>query len=154
MIFNGIRSLFTILAFSLLFVFSNGSNKTASQDAGLRMITHNIWNGFSVVPEQKKLWIEWMRQQEPDVVLLQELNGYTPEKLNADAKSWGHPYSVLLKTEGFPTGITSLTPINDVQRILDGFHHGMLRVQIQGIYIYTTFICIPVTGSSECRKST
>lgn len=136
MIFNGGKFLFTILAFSLLFVCSNGSNKTAIPDAGLRLITHNIWYGFSMVPDQKKLWIEWMRQQEPDVVLLQELNGYTPEKLKADAKSWGHPYSVLLKTEGFPTGITSVNPINDVQRIFEGFHHGMLRVQIKGIYIY------------------
>jgi endonuclease/exonuclease/phosphatase family metal-dependent hydrolase len=77
-----------------------------------------------------------MSAQNPDIVSLQELNGYTGEKLAGDAKAWGHDYSVLLKTTGFPTGITSRYPITDVKRIMDGMHHGLLRCRIRGIWFY------------------
>ena len=77
-----------------------------------------------------------MQSKKPDVVSLQELNEYTSLMLEQDAKRWGHPYSVLLKEEGFPTGITSRYPIKDIQKILEGFHHGLIRVKIQGMYYY------------------
>ena len=75
-----------------------------------------------------------MNDQEADIVSLQELNEYNQAKLAEDAKSYGHAYSVLLKEEGFPTGITSRYPIEDVHRVTEGFHHGLLRVRIKGIY--------------------
>ncbi len=78
-----------------------------------------------------------MKAQDADVVFLQELNEYTPEQLEKDAAQWGHQHSVLLKREGFPTGLTSRYPIEDVHRYIDGFHHGLLRAQIRGIYFYT-----------------
>ncbi len=77
-----------------------------------------------------------MNEQQPDIVSLQELNEYTPEKLAEDAKDYGHSYSVLLKEEGFSTGITSRYPIEDIQRTMEGFHHGLMRVRIQQIYFY------------------
>lgn len=104
--------------------------------AQLRIITYNVWYGFTRVPERKDSWIQWMKAQGPDVVALQELNEYTREELAKDARSYGHSYSVLLKEEGFPTGITSRYPIEDVQRITEGFHHGLLRVKIEEIYFY------------------
>lgn len=103
----------------------------------LRIITHNVWYGFTKKNEPRYSdWRRWMRAQAPDVVSLQELNQYTEEKLQSDAESWGHPYSVLLKEDGFPTGITSRYPITDVKRIREGFHHGLLRCRIQGIWFY------------------
>ena len=112
------------------------SNKE-SHPENLRIITHNVWYGFTKKKEPRYThWKRWMKSQAPDVVSLQELNGYTPERLQADAQSWGHPYSELLKTDGFPTGITSRYPITDVKRIRRGFHHGLLRCRIQGIWFY------------------
>jgi exodeoxyribonuclease-3 len=77
-----------------------------------------------------------MNEQHPDIVSLQELNEYTAQKLAEDAKSYGHEYSALLKEDGFPTGITSRYPIEDIQRIREGFHHGLMRVRIQDYYVY------------------
>jgi exodeoxyribonuclease-3 len=104
--------------------------------AQLRIITHNVWYGFTRVPERKAAWLAWIKAQDPDIVALQELNGYTPEKLAEDALNYGHGYSALLKTEGFPTGITSRLPIEDIQRTTEGFHHGLLRVRIRNMYVY------------------
>jgi len=113
-----------------------GGNRISSEEKHLRIISHNVWYGFTLVPERKDSWIQWMKAQDPDVVSLQELNEYTREKLAKDAMSYGHDYSALLKEEGFPTGITARFPIEDVQRITEGFHHGLLRVKIQQVYFY------------------
>jgi exodeoxyribonuclease III len=102
----------------------------------MRLITYNVWYGFTLVPDRKKMFLAWMREQHPDVVSLQELNEYTPEKLAEDAERWGHGYSVLLKEEGFPTGITSRYPIEDVRKIREGFHHGLIRARILDVYFY------------------
>jgi sugar lactone lactonase YvrE/endonuclease/exonuclease/phosphatase family metal-dependent hydrolase len=103
----------------------------------LKIITHNVWYGFTKKPEPRhENWLKWMASQSPDVVSLQELNGYTSAKLASDALAWGHTYSVLLKEDGFPTGITSRYPITDVKRIREGMHHGLLRCRIRGIWFY------------------
>ena len=130
------------ITFSLFLLFLAGSscsNKTANEAAissDLRLLSYNVWYGFTEVPERKQLWLDWMKAQDADIVFLQELNEYTPEKLQEDAAAWGHPYTVLLKEVGFPTGMTSRFPIGDVQRYTEGFHHGLLRAKIQGIYCY------------------
>lgn len=132
-----IKGLATILFFTSLSYSciskKYDNNQTSSHT---RIISHNVWYGFNKVPERKKTWITWMNEQDPDIVSLQELNEYTPKKLTEDAKSYDHAYSALLKEEGFSTGITSRYPIEDIQRTLEGFHHGLMRVRIQQIYYY------------------
>ena len=105
-----------------------------------RLVTYNVWYGFTKVPQRKRKWLRWVENKVPDVVVLQELNTYTGKQLEEDASSWGHDHSVLLKEDGFPTGITSQTPITDVKRFRDGFHHGLMRVQIAGYYIYVVHL--------------
>lgn len=124
-----------LLVLIVMTISCQAPDRTNSQPV-IRLITHNVYYGFTKIPERKEQWLRWMREQEPDIVSLQELNEYTPAQLEEDARSWGHSHTVLLKEEGFPTGITSRFPIEDVHRYLDGFHHGLIRVKIQGIYIY------------------
>jgi exodeoxyribonuclease-3 len=128
----------TVIALITSFSYTCTSKKNDKNQASshIRIITHNVWYGFTKVPERKKNWIEWMNEQQPDIVSLQELNEYTPEKLAEDAKDYGHSYIALLKEEGFSTGITSRYPIEDIQRTMEGFHHGLMRVRIQQIYFY------------------
>jgi len=135
---NHLNYLKIIFASTLIVIFSCNPKQKESQETttNLRLITYNVWYGFTKVPDRKSQWLQWMKDQQPDVVSLQELNEYTPEKLAEDASKWGHPYSVLLKEEGFPTGVTSKHPIEDVQRIMEGFHHGLIRVRIKDIFIY------------------
>jgi len=129
---------YLFLALFFVIVFSCNTKKEDSRESisNFRLITYNVWYGFTQVPDRKDQWIQWMQEQDPDVVSLQELNEYTPEKLAEDASKWGHQYTELLKTEGFPTGVTSRYPIEDAQRFFEGFHHGLLRVKIQDTYFY------------------
>ncbi len=130
------KTFLTILLLLVISSCSQAPDKAPDTNPHLRLITYNVWYGFTKAPARKDTWINWMKEQQPDVVSLQELNEYTPEKLAADAQNWGHDYTVLLKEGGFPTGITSRFPIEDIQRYLEGFHHGLLRVNIKGIYFY------------------
>lgn len=109
----------------------------AASAPALKILTHNVWYGFTRKPQPRHAqWLVWVREQAADVVVLQELNGYTPERLAEEAATWGHSHSELLKEDGFATGITSRYPISDVERLRDGFHHGLLRGRIQGIWFY------------------
>ena len=128
-----------VLFFALILLVLAGCNDSEEDSdtiSTLRLITHNVFYGFTKVPDRKETWLEWMDNQHPDVVVLQELNEYTPDQLAEDAAAWNHSYSVLLKEEGFPTGITSRYVIEDVQRYVDGFHHGVIRAKIRDIYFY------------------
>jgi len=128
-------TLITIFAFFLNSCIPGNKEKN-QEPSKLTIVSYNVWYGFTRVPERKETWIAWMKDRAPDVVSLQELNEYSSQKLAEDARNYGHAYSVLLKEDGFPTGITSRFPIEDIQRTLEGFHHGLLRVRIQGIYFY------------------
>ena len=108
----------------------------AEDHSRIRILTYNVWYGFTKKPARKSEWLAYVKSLKPDVVALQELNGYTPEQLAADAKFWGHEYSALLKENGFPTGITSKFPISKLKKVMDGYHHGMLSCKTGGIQIY------------------
>lgn len=100
-----------------------------------KVLTYNIWNGYDWGKDEERRGDvqKWIGSETPDVVALQELCAYTPEKLREDAASWGHEYSVLLKTTGYSVGLTSKYPIDLKERIMEGMHHGALHCSTNGI---------------------
>ncbi len=101
----------------------------------LKVITYNIWNGFDWGKDtvRRKKLQQWMKKHKPSVAALQELCAYTPQKLQEDAESWGHNYSVILKTTGYSVGLTSEFPIHLKEKIQNRLHHGALHCQTAGI---------------------
>lgn len=104
----------------------------------LKVMTYNIWNGFDWGKDTSRnnRFVAWIRTNDPDVLALQELCGYTEETLRLDAKRWDHPYVAILKTDGYPVGLTSKSPILVKERMLDDLWHGMLHVETSGIDFY------------------
>lgn len=115
---------YTLLCLLILF----GNCFLLAQADSLVVITYNIWNGFDWGKDldRRAQLANWMNTQSPDVVALQELCGYDSSQLAADARSWGHPYSILLKTKGYPVGLTSREPIHLQEKLLTDMHHGAL----------------------------
>ncbi|MDO5977406.1 endonuclease/exonuclease/phosphatase family protein [Flavivirga spongiicola] len=101
----------------------------------IKIMTYNIWNGFDWGKDEARRdeFVTWVDFHKPDVLALQELCGYTQETLLREAKKWGHPYAEILKTSGYPVGITSNKPIQVKAKILDGMHHGALHCKTNGI---------------------
>jgi endonuclease/exonuclease/phosphatase family metal-dependent hydrolase len=126
----------TLLILVLLACFGNVSSQP--DDGHLTVMTYNIWNGYDWGNDETRRAevTEWIKQQEPDIIALQELCKYTSEKLEEDAHVWGHPYSVLLKTTGYSVGVTSRYPIVVRDKIRDGMHHGALHCLINGIDVF------------------
>lgn len=115
------------------------SQETATS---LTVMTYNIWNGFDwgKDTQRKEHWIQWIQDNNPDVLALQELCGYDEEQLKADAARWGHKYVKILKTEGYPTGLTSRKPIALKERHIDEMWHGMLHVKTYGIDFFVVHL--------------
>lgn len=127
-----IISIFSVLLLSMFGFLSNG------QDGHMKVITYNIWNGFDFGKDENRraLVTEWIKNQNPEIVGLQELCNYTQEKLHDDAMKWGHNYSVLLKEQGYSVGLTSKFPIELMEKIFEGMHHGAMHCKTNGIDIF------------------
>lgn len=110
----------------------------AQEKKSLQVLSYNIWNGFDWGKDidRKSKFIDWVNIQDPDVFALQELCGYTQEKLLEDAKKWGHNYAQILKTSGYSVGITAKEPIVVKEKILENMHHGALHCKVFDIDIF------------------
>lgn len=101
----------------------------------LKILNWNVLYGFnhgkSVEPGSA-----WIGEQAPDVLALQELNGNTPDSLAEKATAWGHQYSAIHKEKGFPVGLTSNAPIEVIERVVEGFHHGYLHCKTHDIHFF------------------
>jgi len=106
-----------------------------NNQGNLKIINWNVLYGFNhntSIQEGK----DWINQQFPHVTALQELNNINADELDTLANQWGHEYSVILKEEGFPVGLTSKLPIEIIERRIKGFHHGYLHCKTYGIHVF------------------
>ncbi len=134
-IFN--KNLWPVLALQTLMLIQtcpalDKSEKNCVKNDDFKIITYNVLCGFNH-HKSEKIGAEWINKQNPDVVALQELNGFTEKTLKQIAAKWGHNYAVILKENGFPVGLTSKTPIEVIERRLKGMHHGWLHCKTSGI---------------------
>lgn len=128
--FIGVLLLILYLSFSLL------QDAPVESESPFRVVTYNVWVGFEDDSTGRKASVaEWLKKQNPSLVALQELNGFTEEDLSNFANQWNHPYAVILKENGYPTGLTSRTPITNVERKFDNFHHGYLYAETAGLAV-------------------
>lgn len=129
--------LYTLLFIWLLPVTSNG------QPAGkekLRVISYNIWNGFEHDASRRANFINWIKGQQPDILAMTELVGFTEKDLGQLASEYRHKYYAIVKEEGYPVGITSNEPITVVKKQMEGFWHGMLHVKTHGLDMIVTHL--------------
>lgn len=101
----------------------------------LKVLNWNVLYGFNHRKSIKQ-GIDWINEQKPDVVGLQELNGHTLKSLGEAAKGWGHNHAVILKQGGFPVGLTSRQPIEVIEKRVKGFHHGYLHCKTSGVHFF------------------
>lgn len=114
----------------------------SQENSELKVMTYNILTGFDWHQDSTRgtKLIEWLNTQNPDVLALEEMNGFTAERLEEFAKKWGHDYSVLLKNDGYPVALTSNQPIIMKERLLDGMWHGMLHCETHGVDFFVVHL--------------
>ncbi len=109
------------------------------QAESIKVMSYNTYYVFDH-GEQIEAGKRWVRSMRPDVVALQELTNIKAETLQGLAEGWGHEYSSLLKTRGFSVGLTSRWPIDDIEKRLDGMHHGFLHAKSNGIHFFVVHL--------------
>jgi len=141
-----IKRAISLVIFALVIILNSFSQENESRT--IKIMTYNIWNGFDWGKDtlRKKNLTEWIKKQSPDVLALQELCGYTEEKLKEDALKWGHQYVKILKTNGYPTALTSNQPINIKDRVEKPLWHGLLHCESYGIDFYIVHL-----SPSDCN---
>lgn len=106
---------------------------TGAAAQNLKVLSYNILEGMKTdTTKGKQLFVEWVKDKNPDVVALQECNGFTQKSLEELAASWGHNYAVIVKETGYPTGITSKYPIINIEKTNENMTHGFITCWING----------------------
>ncbi|WP_207514719.1 exodeoxyribonuclease III [Longitalea luteola] len=122
----------TLFIFVLFF-----QSKVFSQNNRLRFITYNILQGMRLdTAAGKPVFVQWVKEMDPDVLALQEVTGFTQASLEQLAQQYGHPYAVLLiEGEKYPVAITSKYPIVHVQKISDNMDRGFIAARVKDINV-------------------
>src|SRR5690606_36005812 len=68
------------------------------------------------------------------------------------AAAWGHDNAVILKTNGFPVGLTSNQPITVKKKMIEGLWHGMLHAATHGTDFFVVHLC-PSDFATRHRES-
>lgn len=119
----------------LLFLLAISCNLSIAQEK-LRIINYNVLVGMETdTTSNKESFANWIKSQNPDILALEEMNNFTPKKIEEFASQYGHPYAVLLKEDGYPVALTSKFPIINVSKVLDNMHHGFIKARIKDINI-------------------
>lgn len=132
----------TFYLIGLLLLLSFKGMEPVSARETLHIVSYNILDGFDSQTDtcRRSRFVAWMRTQDPDIVALNELVGFTEKDLQALAASYGHPYVAIVKEEGYPVGLTSKTPITTVKKQVEGFWHGMLHARTAGLDVIVTHL--------------
>ncbi len=117
-----------LIGFLVLLFLPSKSQKVVPGDQSIRIISYNIWNGFEE-NSRKDTFIQWIQEEDPEIVALQELVGFTQKDLADLGATYGHPYVAILKEKGYPVGISSKKPIEVITRQVEGYWHGMMHVK-------------------------
>jgi len=135
----------------------NADNKltiTLQPKTSMSVLSYNVLEGFKNLANKNTQFAAWVKTYNPDVILFQELNGFTDLSLVSFAATYGHTYSVLLKTTGYPTGITSKYPITDIKKVLANFVHGYVSAKINGINFFSIHLTPNALGARIIEGNT
>lgn len=138
----------TILKFAVATVFICISvANIMAQDKILKLISYNVYWGMKQdTTANKSQFAEWIRRQDPDIIALQEMNGFTQQELQKLAESYGHPYAFIVREPfadgsiSFPVAITSKYPIVNVHRVVENCVHGFIVAEIEGFHFVVTHL--------------
>lgn len=102
----------------------------------LKVLSYNVLEGMKLDRVNNyDNFVAWVKEQAPDIMAIEETNGFTKETLTTLSTRWGHSYAEMCKEDGYPVSITSKYPIEVVSRIRNGVYHGGIYVKIKGINI-------------------
>src|SRR5690625_4105028 len=136
-----------IIVFLMMSVFGCGKTKEAMPDTDinnkdsvsmpdtLKVVSFNIEYGMrSDRANNYDNFVRWVDSVAPDILMLQEVNGFRQHSLERLADRWGHKYVItnVKATDNFPVAITSKYPIESGRRMTMHVSHGAIFATLKG----------------------
>lgn len=109
----------------------------------LRLISYNILEGMKLdKANQYNNFVEWVKKYNPDILALQEANGFTQKSMEELAARFGHPYVITNVKVGdnYPVVLTSKYPLERRRRITKHVSHGCIFASIHGVNVVVTHL--------------
>lgn len=101
----------------------------------IKVISFNILEGMKTDrPNNYDNFVAWVNEHEPDILALQEVNGFRQKDLEQLAARWGHKYVItnVKATDNYPVALTSKYPIESRRRITMHVSHGAIFARLLG----------------------
>ena len=113
---------------------------TGRQRSMMRIVDYNLLEGMTLDSKNEyENFINWVNEQNPDILALEETNGISEEQLQGLAAKWGHPYVATNcnypGASSYPVAITSKYELEDLQHIVGDVHHGGIAARINGVEV-------------------
>src|SRR5690606_5634659 len=100
----------------------------------LRIISYNILEGMkNDRANNYDNFVSWVNSYNPDILALQEVNGFKQKDLEELALRFGHPYVItnLKATDNYPVAITSKYPLESRRRVTLHVSHGAIFAKLK-----------------------
>lgn len=125
--------------------------KYGGEEQILRVISFNVLEGGR--PGREEAIGHWIGSQQPDVVGLNEMNGWTRESLTEFAgRHWGHQFVLLAQTRsGFHVALTSRFPMEDPSIDVEHFQHACVSATIRGLR-FSALHLRPDSGTARLQE--
>lgn len=117
-----------------------------------KVIGYNVLIGFNRASRIEET-ARWLKEENPDVILFQEIARQNSESFSRQAKLWNHRYAAVAKPwQDYSIGLTSKRPFEMLEIRTEGLHHGYVLAKIDGVY-YMSIHYSPFKYSVRIRES-
>jgi len=100
----------------------------------LKILSYNILEGMKTdKPNNYDNFVQWIQNLNPDIIALQEANGFRQKDLEKLAARWGHPYVItnLKSTDNYPVALTSKYPLESRRKVTLHTSHGAIFARLK-----------------------
>ncbi|WP_426792369.1 endonuclease/exonuclease/phosphatase family protein [Sphingobacterium sp. WOUb80] len=102
----------------------------------LKIVSYNVLYGLKKDSVNIDRFVNFAQDWKPDVIALEEMNGYTQKTLEQLGQRIGHDYVLQSKEDGFPVAITSKYPLVNFRKVTENMWHSYIYAKIKGIHFF------------------
>lgn len=102
----------------------------------LKIVSYNVLYGLKKDSVNIDRFIRFTQDWNPDVIALQEMNGYTQKTLEQLGQQIQHDYVLQSKEEGFPVAISSKHPMANFRKVTENMWHSYIYTKIKGVHFF------------------
>lgn len=102
----------------------------------IKILSYNVLYGLKEDSVNIDRYNKLISRLNPDIVATQEMNGFTQKSLESLANKYGHPYALQSKEKGFPTALSSKTPMVHAKKVTENMWHSYIYAKVEGLHIF------------------